>query len=497
MAHLAGKKNEGLPILRCVHDDGDEEDLDEEEATTAVGDYARNCLTKSESNSFVKERKRQLEVEMQSLLRAQGDAQIFKANSLTKAALLAEACKRANVECIGYHCVTNSAAPVAISEALSESSSLEGNHSDSFETKCVDSMMTSSVAPSDIDVNKPIVLKRFTNCKEAASFLLRSVKSFDINSEIEGQGIGIKIDKKKSEGGDDISDRTISAAWRKEITNCCRGYRPFFLGLKWQFVFPPRRMPNNGTLEKNNSSSVSSKVANVDMRINTDALPESEMTVAATAPRRPTSRSLSVADDGDPFSLLRQECSQAGGTLEGLPRIDLSLIEMQEVIAEYISDSESSEDDESSDSDEEQATKREEKADRRDAEEGFLNGDVKRTTFSKTSRKPKSSFDDVMIERKMPSLGEGYQAEVPRFGGISSAEKKRKSPLSKNNNLNNMEQKEKDGNLSLMWTPFTTKENHGTATAGSLPLSSEDLISQTLFAATFAQFKPGMNVLIK
>jgi hypothetical protein len=84
VAHLAGKKNDGLPILRCVHDDGDEEDLDEEEATTAVGDYDRNCLTKADSNSFIKERRRQLEVEMQSLLRAQGDAQIFKANSLTK-----------------------------------------------------------------------------------------------------------------------------------------------------------------------------------------------------------------------------------------------------------------------------------------------------------------------------------------------------------------------------------------------------------------------------
>jgi hypothetical protein len=257
-------------------------------------------------------------------------------------------------------------------------------------------------------------------------------------------------------------------------------------------------MPNNGTLEKNNSSSVSSTIANVDMRINIDAPLESEMTVAATVPRRPTYRSLSVADDGDPFSLLRQECSQAGGTLEGLPRIDLSLIEMQEVIAEYISDSESSEDDESSDSDEEQATKREEKAVRSDAGEGFLNGDVKRTTFSRRNRKPKSSFDDVMIERKMPSLGEGYQAEVPRFGEINTAEKKRKSPLSKDNNLNDMEQKEKDDSLSLIWTPFTTKENnHGTATAGSLPLCSEDLISQTLVAATFAQFKPGMNVLFK
>jgi hypothetical protein len=46
VGHLIAKKNEGLALLHCLHDDGDEEDLGEEEAATAVSDFSTDCKTK-------------------------------------------------------------------------------------------------------------------------------------------------------------------------------------------------------------------------------------------------------------------------------------------------------------------------------------------------------------------------------------------------------------------------------------------------------------------
>ena len=101
VAYLSGKRNDGLILLHCIHDDGDEEDLNEEEAFTAFNDFIYNVKTKHQSNKMKVAYKEKLELEMLTL-RAQCDVSTKGASGLmSRAALMAEVYRRAPVECIG------------------------------------------------------------------------------------------------------------------------------------------------------------------------------------------------------------------------------------------------------------------------------------------------------------------------------------------------------------------------------------------------------------
>ena len=349
IAHLAGKRNEGLALLHCVHDDGDEEDLDEEEATTAVADVDSDCKTKSESNKLRLARKHQLEVEMQSLVRAQGDSVLAKTtNTLSRASLLAEAYKRAPVECIGYRI------PVDTPVVNGTESTLQG-----FEASAATATATSAV-PAAV----PVVLKKFYNAKEAATLMMRSL-SLEVSSpEVplvaerssspdkagasatplpsslvlplpplpasqdnrqDTRAVVITTNNSNDKGSGEAAERSQLLLWRREIVRCCKGQRAYFLGLKWRFAFP-----RLGTLDPEFALISGTKTgtgtgagtgtgtgAVVGTGVGLEDVEPCDSSAAACVPRRARSRatapdcSVQVQADHDTFSLLRAECSQS------------------------------------------------------------------------------------------------------------------------------------------------------------------------------------------
>ena len=330
IAHLAGKRNEGLALLHCVHDDGDEEDLDEDEASTAVADVDCDCKTKSESNKLRLARKHQLEAEMQSLVRAQGDSVLGKpANTLSRASLLAEAYKRAPVECIGYRI------PADIPVVNSTEFSVQGLD------------LSASTPNTAAAAAVPVVLKKFYNAKEAATLMLRSLSpdvSFPdfalaaerlknpVNTGVpamslpsvsqddrNGMRVAVTTTSILSDavggggggGGGDAAERSRLLMWRKEIVRCCKGQRAYFLGLKWRFAFP-----RLGTMDPESADLSGAKTGTVT-GVGCEGAELGDSFAAAYAPRRVRSRvlaadsSLQVQADHDTFSLLRAECSQS------------------------------------------------------------------------------------------------------------------------------------------------------------------------------------------
>jgi hypothetical protein len=325
VAHLAGKRNEGLTLLHCVHDDGDEEDLDEDEAATAASDFISDCKTKNESNKLRLQRKHQLELEVQALLRAQGETQVVRAaTTLSRAAVISDACKRAPVECIGYH--MTSITPSSASDVGGPRTHTESNALDT---------------PS---VQTPVVLKRFSNAKEAATRMMKSMIGSSGSLELSSSN-GISISRIQDEGGgtgtgrkdigtegggvggSDVAERVRLSAWWKEIVRCCRGQRAYFLGLKWQFAFPRLAGPV--------SAEVSHHHPDVDRSDNHNRQPETlseegdslsrvgparstddcDSSIAASLQRRIRPRGPSIVapqtTEHDAFSLLRAECSQS------------------------------------------------------------------------------------------------------------------------------------------------------------------------------------------
>jgi hypothetical protein len=323
VAHLAGKRNEGLTLLHCVHDDGDEEDLDEEEAATAASDFNSDCKTKNESNKLRLQRKHQLELEVQALLRAQGETQVVRAaTTLSRAAVISDACKRAPVECIGYHVASitpSSASDISGPRAHAESNALE--------------------TPS---VQTPVVLKRFSNAKEAATRMMKSMAGCSGSTELSSSN-GILISQTQSEGGgastgrkdsgteggggNDVTERMRLSAWWKEIVRCCRGQRAYFLGLKWQFAFPRLAGPvsaednhhhpdiarsDNQNRQPETLSEEGDSLNRVGPLRSTD---DCDSSIAASLQRRIRPRGPSIVapptTEHDAFSLLRAECSQS------------------------------------------------------------------------------------------------------------------------------------------------------------------------------------------
>lgn len=351
VAYLAGKRNEGLALLHCVHDDGDEEDLDEEEATTAAHDFKFDCRTKSESNKQRLARKHQLEHEMQSLVRAQGESQAVKiVSTSTKASLLAEAYKRVPVECIGY----------LIAGEKRNGQNKEGQMADSH------SPTKSPVGP--VSVITPIVLKRFSNAREAARLIMRCISGDTISYErdtdttttdvdvMEAAAVIKKdVDMVVGEKGE-TAERLRISAWKKEIVRCCRGKRAYFLGLKWQFVFP--RVSDSKCIAALSSVNCTTRNSEEDSKCTVDGVErdrtavtaadnncrahglgvgtgagsgsglipgtgpgsnpidsEEADSIAASLQRRNRARALSadtlLVGCADEFSLLRTECSQS------------------------------------------------------------------------------------------------------------------------------------------------------------------------------------------
>ena len=345
IAHLAGKRNEGLALLHCVHDDGDEEDLDEDEASTAVADVDCDCKTKSESNKLRLARKHQLEAEMQSLVKAQGDSVLGKpANTLSRASLLAEAYKRAPVECIGYRI------PADIPVVNSTEFSVQG-------------LDLSASTPKTAAAAVPVVLKKFYNAKEAATLMLRSLSpdvSFPdfalaaerlknpVNTGVPAMSLpSVSQDDRNGMraavttmsiigdavggggGGGEAAERSRLLMWRKEIVRCCKGQRAYFLGLKWRFAFP-----RLGTMDPECADLSGVKTGTVT-GVGCEDVEHGDSTAAAYAPRRVRSRvlaadsSLQMQADHDTFSLLRAECSQSqvtsiSSTLSHIPCLVLS-----------------------------------------------------------------------------------------------------------------------------------------------------------------------------
>ena len=334
IAHLAGKRNEGLALLHCVHDDGDEEDLDEDEASTAVADVDCDCKTKSESNKLRLARKHQLEAEMQSLVRAQGDSVLGKpASTLSRASLLAEAYKRAPVECIGYRIIAD--VPVV--------------NGTEFSVQGLDLSASTTNAAA-----VTVVLKKFYNAKEAATLMLRSLSpdvSFPdyalaaervknpVNTGVPLMSLpSVSLDDRNDTraavtttnvlrdgvggggaggGGGEAAERSRLMMWRKEIVRCCKGQRAYFLGLKWRFAFP-----RLGTMDPECADSSGAKTGTGTGAGTGVVCEDAELgdsSAAAYAPRRVRSRVLAadcslqaqVQADHDTFSLLRAECSQS------------------------------------------------------------------------------------------------------------------------------------------------------------------------------------------
>ena len=344
VAYLAGKRNEGLALLHCIHDDGDEEDLDEEEATTAANDYNCDCRTKSESNKLRLARKHQLEHEMQSLVRAQGEHNAVKiVSTSSKASLLAEAYKRVPVECIGYLIATDK----------QNGMNREGH------VKTDEHSPTTPLG--SVSTVTPVVLKKFSNAREAARLIMRCISGDTVSCEretdmttidkdvIEAAAVIKKdVDMIIGEKGE-TAERLRISAWKKEIVRCCRGKRAYFLGLKWQFVFPrisdPRSIAalSSSSISKNREEDVCALDA-VDERVTDNCrangsgvgssqgsvgggpgqgsgpgtvLVDTEETdsIAASLQRRNRSRALSAdtlnVGCADEFSLLRTECCQS------------------------------------------------------------------------------------------------------------------------------------------------------------------------------------------
>lgn len=329
VAHLAGKRNDGLTLLHCVHDDEDEEDLDEEEAAIAADDFNSDCKTKNESIKLRHQRKLQMELEVQALGRAQGETQVIRAaTTLSRTAIISDACKRAPVECIGYH--MRAVTPTCVTDSSGTRTNTESN---AVET------------PSG---QTPIVLKRFSNAKEAATRMMKSMAegSSELSSNNgallvpqtvnEGGGAGTGKKDSGTEGGgggggggdrgSDFAERTRLSAWRKEIVRCCRGQRAYFLGLKWQFAFPRLACPVSAedqhnldidrTDNHNRQQEAWLEEGDLTNRVGpVRSTDECDPTVAASQQRRIRPRGASVgapqATEHDAFSLLRAECSQS------------------------------------------------------------------------------------------------------------------------------------------------------------------------------------------
>lgn len=320
VAHLAGKRNEGLTLLHCVHDDGDEEDLDEEEAATAASDFNTDCKTKSESNKMRLARKHQLDLEVQALVRAQGETQVVRAaTTLSRAAVLAEACKRAPVECIGYY--MTAAIPSSVDD--------------------ISLTTTPSKTPDTPSAQTAVVLKRFSNAREAATLMMRSVADSSAPAELtsdtgvsvsvpqtqsEGGGASVGSGKKDSttDGGSEVAERVRLSAWWKEILRCCRGQRAYFLGLKWQFAFPrlvgllpgstDDHQHNPDRTDSQNRETLSDEGDAVNRAGAVRGADDCDSSIAASLQRRIRTRVPSVASqtsEHDAFSLLRAECSQS------------------------------------------------------------------------------------------------------------------------------------------------------------------------------------------
>ena len=346
IAHLAGKRNEGLALLHCVHDDGDEEDLDEEEATTAVADVGSDCKTKSESNKLRLARKHQLEVEMQSLVRAQGDSVLAKTtNTLSRASLLAEAYKRAPVECIGYRI------PVDTHVVNGAESAVQG----------LEASATTATVTAAVPAAVPVVLKKFYNAKEAATLMMRSLSIevsspevplvAEISSRFNNAGasavpmslslalplpllpasqdhrqdtraVVINTDH-LNDGSGEAAERAQLLLWRREIVRCCKGQRACFLGLKWRFAFPrlgtldPEFALISGTKAGTGTGTGAVVGTSVGKGVELEDVESGDSSAAACVPRRARSRatapdcSVQVQADHDSFSLLRAECSQS------------------------------------------------------------------------------------------------------------------------------------------------------------------------------------------
>ena len=362
IAHLAGKRNEGLALLHCVHDDG-EEDLDEEEATTAVADVDSDCKTKSESNKLRLARKHQLEVEMKSLVRAQGDSVLAKTtNTLSRASLLAEAYKRAPVECIGY------SIPVDTPVVNGTESTLQG--------------LEASAATATATAAVPVVLKKFYNAKEAATLMMRSLSLEGNSPEVtlvaerasspdnagtsaapqplslalsipplpasqdsrqDTRVVVINTSNSSDGGSGEAAERSQLLLWRREIVRCCKGQRAYFLGLKWRFAFPRLGTldPEFALISGRETGTGIGTGAVVGTGVGLEDVEPCDSSAAACVPRRARSRatapdcSVQVQADHDTFSLLRAECSQSQVT--STPLVQSYLISSHLILSYLIS----------------------------------------------------------------------------------------------------------------------------------------------------------------